>query len=397
MNKCKKCGANYNVTFLQCPSCGTPNQSANQQNPSFVYFDKISLDAEEGLNEIAKVPENEVVTIVSFHVPFLLHLKNGRYEMKCKNELIPFELTRINSPSIHAQNLIGVIPPKNPEIPNDRFGRLAHSFVRIYIPKKILDDPKNSIFECPKCKAELDSNSLICPLCKVALAKSETEKPTHSIIKVVALDYFNTFLEAYRFYSHEYYVEPIKYTDIISFDCDYLIKGKRYAGHKYLVDTGCGGIKGGDPFMLDDNTHQEFCDFLKLGVEIKTEEVLLGNSKNHLFMQEYPLAIIEAVSALEIVLSHFIRTECEKAGIEEDEIEGFIRSLGVFNELKYMLKLLTKAGSQFDEEVFKDCEKVINLRNKVVHRGLLKIDCKDLKKKILMIEKMIRYTQSKYG
>jgi hypothetical protein len=222
----------------------------------------------------------------------------------------------------------------------------------------------------------------------------EARKPNHSIIKLTALKYFNRFLESYRFYSKEYHIEPIKDTDIIHFQCDYMINRRTVSGYNYLVDTGSGGIKSGSAFLLSNDIHKQLRSFLMKGNPIEIEELLLCNSKNHLLTQEYPIAIIEAVSALEITLSEFIRTECKVAGIGDDKVEKFIQDVGVSGQVKVVLKLLTKGKPQLDDTAFSECEGAITLRNNVVHKGFINLGAKDIKQKIISIEKMLRYVQS---
>jgi len=395
MIRCKACGTNYNVTFYQCPFCGTRNPILPQIEPAHVMIDKIML-ASQDVKQLEKMLTNAVSTVVSFHIPFLLHLHDGTYEMKHDNKWIAIQLLRVNEPPEYTRKFfgIGMEFPQNAEIPKDRFGRLAHTFVTIFIPYKIMDDPNTFIFECPKCGTEVESLSTICPSCEATFKQDEAKKPAHSIIKRTALKFFNKFLEAYRFYSKEYHIEPIKNTDIVSFECDYSRKGKNYFGYKYLVDTGSGGIKSGSAFILDDRVHTELRDFLKQGSQIEIQELLLCNAKNHLLSEEYPLAIIEAVSALEIVLSDFIRTESKIAGISKGSAKRFIHDIGVSGEVKVVLKLLTKNETQLDDTTYSDCEGAITLRNNVVHKGLLDLDSVDVKRKVVSIEKMLRYVQT---
>jgi hypothetical protein len=206
--------------------------------------------------------------------------------------------------------------PEGAEIPQDRFGRLSHSHITVFVPRKILDDPSNIARECPNCGTDF-ALSAVCPVCETTIPQ-EAKGPAHSIVKVDALKCFNRFLEAYRFYSKEYHVEPVKNADIIGFRYNYVMKGKTYPVKNYLIDTGLGGIRGGGAFILDEAVHEKFRDFLKQGNPIETYELLLCNSKNHLLTQEYPVAIIEAVSALEFVLSGFVRKECKTAGISDE-------------------------------------------------------------------------------
>lgn len=393
MIRCKTCGTSYNETLAYCPVCGTRNPSYLPLKKGVLSIDKFSLVGKD-LEQIKKMPIRKVTTVVSFHIPFLLHLVDGNYEMKEDNQWIVFQLTRVNEPPEHTRKLFGGIKmqfPPNPEIPKDRLGRLAHTHVSVFIPYKIMDDPNTFSFECPKCGIEISSTSRTCSLCGAKFTQDEAKKSAHSVIKRTAISLFNKFLEAYRFYSREYHIEPIKNPDIVSFECNYMRRGKKYIGYRYLFDI---LIESGDAFILDDSVHEELRDFLKNGKQIEIEERLLCNSKNHLTTEEHPIALLEAVSALEIVLSAFIRKESSNAGIGKKAVEKFIRNVGVSGHVKVILKLLTKAEEQLPNHIYSSCEGAITLRNKVVHKGLLKLDPADVKRRIVSIEIMIRYVQS---
>jgi len=361
-------------------------------------FDKIALTS-GNLKEVEEMAENDVTTIVSFHIPFLLHLLDGAYEMKYGDRWIGFQLARVNESAEYTSKFLGIRMklPSDAEIPKDRFGRLAHTHVTVHIPYRIIDDKDVFAHECPVCGTELASPTTTCSLCGATFAEEKARKPGHSIIKKTAIRLFNIFLEAYRFYSREYHIEPIKNADIVSFECDYMSKGKQYPGYKYLVDTGSGGVKSGSAFILPDRIHDQFRDFLKQGRQIEIQELLLCNSKNHLLAEEYPLVLIEAVSALEIVLSNFIRKESKIADIGPEALKKFIHDVGVSGEAKVVLRLLTRGKAQLDDDVYEDCEGAITLRNKVIHEGFLQLDPADIKRRLTSIEKMLRYVQTFLG
>jgi len=358
-------------------------------------IDKVMFGGKD-LKQIEQMAENEVTTVISFHIPFLLHLLDGVYEMKYNNRWIAFQLSRVNESPEYTRKFFGIETrfPRDAEIPKDRFGRLAHTHVTVYIPYRILDDKDTFVYECPECGIELTSSSTMCSLCGATFAEEKAKKPGHSIIKRSAIKLLNIFLEAYRFYSKEYHIEPIKNADIVSFECDYMSRGKHYSGYKYIIDTGSGGVKSGSAFILPNDIHDELRDFLKQDRPIEIHELLLCSSKNHLLTEEYPLVLIEAVSSLEIVISNFIRKESKSAGISLKAVKKFIHDVGVSGEVKVVLKLLTRGKAQLDDDIYKDCEGAITLRNKVIHAGFLKLDPTDIKRRFISIEKMLRYIQA---
>jgi len=97
MLRCRTCGTNYNVTFTQCPFCGTQNPRFVRLKKPKLVIDKLSLCGKD-LDAVEEMHANKVTTAVSFHIPFLLHLVNGAYEMKHNKYWVTFQLERVNEP-----------------------------------------------------------------------------------------------------------------------------------------------------------------------------------------------------------------------------------------------------------------------------------------------------------
>jgi len=115
------------------------------------------------------------------------------------------------------------------------------------------------------------------------------------------------------------------------------------------------------------------------------------NSKDACLQEDFRLAIIEAVTALEIVLYRFIRIQSEKLGISEKELKDAIIDVGLKGNISVILKMLTKGLEQIEVEIIRTCKGAIKIRNKILHEGLREVSSTDTEKRIIAIEKMIAY------
>jgi len=110
--------------------------------------------------------------------------------------------------------------------------------------------------------------------------------------------------------------------------------------------------------------------------------------------EDFRLAIIEAVTALEIVLYGFIRKQGEKLGMPSKILEMYIigpKGVGLTGNINVVLKELTKDLEQIDVETIRKCKGAIKIRNKILHKGLREVSSTDTEKRIIAIEKMIAY------
>lgn len=120
MIRCRTCATSYNETFTQCPVCGTRNPIYTSLKKSVFIIDKLSFKG-KNLEQVEKMPASEVSTVVSFHIPFLLHLVDGSYEMRDDSRWIAFQLARKYETPEFTRRFFGIElqVPKNAEIPKD--------------------------------------------------------------------------------------------------------------------------------------------------------------------------------------------------------------------------------------------------------------------------------------
>lgn len=161
-----------------------------------------------------------------------------------------------------------------------------------------------------------------------------------------------------------------------------------------LIDTGVGGIRiGGIPFQVKDEKLDELREMLSKELPLDASKILLLNSKDACLQEDFRLAIIEGVAALEMILYNFIKVQGKNLDIAEKELEDFIVKVGLTGNVTIVMKALSKDSEQIDEDTLRKCRGAIRIRNKILHEGLMDVGSTDTEERILAIEKMIDYLQ----
>jgi hypothetical protein len=202
----------------------------------------------------------------------------------------------------------------------------------------------------------------------------------------------NRFIDAVRYSTQEYWVERASYQDILSYNVSYWDGKKSYPVGRMLIDTGVGGIRiGGDPFQIKDEKLDELKEMLSKELPLDASRILLLNSKDACLQEDFRLAIIEGVAALEIVLYNFIKVQGKNLDIAEKELEEFIVKVGLTGSVTIVMKALSKDLEQIDKDTLRECTGAIRIRNKILHEGLMDVGSTDTEERILAIEKMVDY------
>jgi 3-methyladenine DNA glycosylase/8-oxoguanine DNA glycosylase len=112
--------------------------------------------------------------------------------------------------------------------------------------------------------------------------------------------------------------------------------------------------------------------------------------------EDYPLATVVAIIALEVALYNFAIDRGEQKGISRDNVEEIVKKVGLSLTLDAFLKLLLRDGEpEPDVSNVRECSGAITIRNKVVHRGLRVVLPAETQNRIVAIEKMISDLRSR--
>ena len=217
--------------------------------------------------------------------------------------------------------------------------------------------------------------------------------PWRNKAKEIVLRFLNRFIGAVRYVTEEYWVEPVRYQDVTEYKVSYWDGKKRYPVALALLDSGVGGIKMGTahPFQIKAEKMQELKTILVNQSKLDASKIFILNSKDACLQEDYRRAILEAVTALEIVLYEFIMKQGEKLDIPKKKLEDFIVDVGLTGNITVVLKMLAKGLEQIDKDTLGKCKGAIKIRNKILHEGFRKVTSTDTEERIIAIEKMIAY------
>lgn len=152
------------------------------------------------------------------------------------------------------------------------------------------------------------------------------------------------------------------------------------------------GICGSKPLRTNEE-HKKLQQILEKSIDLP--DMFLLDAKRDLYYKSYIYALLNAVIALEIIVADTIRVIAKSKNINEEEINSFIRDVGLTGNIKSTLKLLTTDQTTLPEDVvFVKCKTSITLRNKIMHRGLRDIPESEIPSYIANIEKMIAFCES---
>lgn len=313
-----------------------------------------------------KTAPKKVHTIFSFRLPYAIPFPDGIYKVKVGRHIAEIALKRVQKEQIEGWKASkGAFV----QIAFDKYGRSSFSFIEMKFPRRL--DP-----------SEKGRKPLLLG-----------DIPPRNKAKEIVLRFLNRLIETVRYVTEEYWVEPARYQDILSFQIFYWDGKKRYPAAVYLLDTGVGGIGFGNvpPFQVEAKKIGELKGILENEIELDPSKIFLLNSKDACLQEDFRLAIIEAVTALEIVLYKFIRIQSEKLGIPKKDLKDFIIDVGLRGNISIVLKMLTRGLEQIDAETIRKCRGAIKIRNKVLHEGFREVSSTDTEERTIAIEKMIAY------
>lgn len=310
-----------------------------------------------------KIPRN-VHTIFSFKIPYAIPVPDGTYRVRVGKHIAEIAVKRIQ------RKQVGRVEASRPfQMAFDKYGKSSFSFIEIKIPWRIDLSEKGR---------------------KPLLLE---DGPWRNKAKEIVLRFLNRFIGAVRYVTEEYWVESARYQDVTEYKVFYWDGKKRYPVAFALLDSGVGGIRigSGHPFQIKAEKMQELKTILFNQLELDASKIFMLNSKDACLQEDFGRAIVEAVTALEMVLSRFIRRQGEKLDIPKKKLENFIADVGLTGNVTVVLKMLTKGLEQIDKDTLGKCKGAIKIRNKILHEGFRKVTSTDTEERIIAMERMIAY------
>jgi hypothetical protein len=314
-----------------------------------------------------EIPEN-AHTVFSFAIPYAIPVPDGMYRVRVTEHTAEISLRRVQNTQIRGY-VVRASGRGYMQFPFDKYGRSSYSQIEMKIPFKI------NLFEEGRKPLLLG------------------DIPRRSKDKEVVLHFLNRFIEAVRYVTQEYWIEPIRYQDITEYEVSYWDGKQRYSAVTTGLSFGTGGVAigTGHPFIVKDEKMREIANILENELELDVSNIFLLNSKDACLQEDFRLAIVESVTALEMVLDRFIRKQSKNLGVSNEKIESFIVDVGLTGNITVALKMLAKGMEQIDNETVQKCTGAITIRNNILHKGLKEITPSDAEERIISIEKMITY------
>jgi hypothetical protein len=321
-------------------------------------FDSIELCVDP-----KKIPEG-VHTIFNFNLPYAIPIADGLYEIAVGGKVAELVLKRIQRETVEGFKGKGII-----QLKFDKYGRSSFSSISLKFPWKI---------DCE----EIGRTPLLL-----------SDYPPRKKAKQTVLRFLNRFIDTVRTITNEYWVERARYQDILSYEVFYWDGKNMIPGAKMLMDSGTGGMKINSkaPFQVESDMLDEINKVLLKELRLDPSKILFLNAKDACLQEDFRLAIIESVAALEIVLYNFIRIQGSNLELEEKDLEDMIVKVGLTGNITLIMRMLAKDLEQVDVGVLSRCKGAIKIRNKILHEGLLDIASTETEKQIIAIERMIEY------
>ena len=276
--------------------------------------------------------------IIKANLPFCLYKLDERYFQIDSQTRIRFFKEKIE-PSRRTSS------SKNIEFLNDRWGWDGFSKVEIETDKEI------------------------------DLEGSTSEKAQKFAIKII-----NEFINLYRYFDENavHFVKLIE-SDLLEFSVEKDGRGMFAMPLRMTVL---------DPKKIS-AVSNNLVKALSDGYKIPLWRELILNAEHYCYIGDFRMAILESVTALELVISKFISGELSAAGVQEKEIKEFIKETGIAKELNVVIRFLM-GRSGMPDELLEKCKGTITKRNKIVHEGRKETDYQSTKDSIIAIYQLIQ-------
>ena len=126
-------------------------------------------------------------------------------------------------------------------------------------------------------------------------------------------------------------------------------------------------------------------------LERSFEEVLL-QAESFFDQENFRMAVVEAVIALEIVVSSIVSKVATEKGISEGDTQSFLEKIGLTDTLKMVLKLVIPESLP-SEEAISGCKGAITIRNSIIHRERLVVSQREAQDALAAIKGFISHVQ----
>jgi len=254
----------------------------------------------------------------------------------------------------------------NEQTKYDKYGVCSYSSLKVLVPKKLnmIEEGRKSVLIAPEMKR---------------LKAQET------VVRIV-----NRFIETTKNVTSEYWIEPIRYNDILDLKAYFLDGGKKYSVKVPKLKS---KKKVSEAEVDEQKVKKEIKDALSVDYKFDLSKSFLLDAKDSCSKEDYIRATIEAASALEVALYQAILDQGNKSGVRRNDLKRMIKTIKSTGDISAALKMLSNGTKELDAEAIKDCKGTLTVRNNILQKGARNVYSTDTEKRVTAIETMVNWLQ----
>lgn len=200
--------------------------------------------------------------------------------------------------------------------------------------------------------------------------------------RAFALKIINKFISLYRYFDND----AVHLVNLIESDLiDFSVKKDGHASFTIVLGGGITPINPQKISTISTILERAMSD----EYEIPLWRELILNAEHYCYIGDFRMAILESVTALELVISKFISGELDAVGVQSKEIKEFIKETGIAKGLNVVVRLLTGKNG-IPNDLLEKCKGTITKRNKIVHEGRKETNYQSTQDSIMAIYQLIQ-------
>ncbi len=304
----------------------------------------------------------ETKTLFKFDLPFAIPVPDDVYPIRIGSELGKVSIKQKTKKDSKADE-----KSSNNQTKYDKYGVCSYSSLKVLIPKKLnmIEEGRKSVLIAPEMKR---------------LKVQET------VVRIV-----NRFIETAKNVTSEYWVEPIRYNDILDLKAYFLDGEKKYSVKVPKLKSK--KMASEDVKVDEQKIKKEIKDALSVDYKFDLSKSFLLDAKDSCSKEDYIRATIEATTALEVALYQAILDQGKKSGVRHNDLKRMIKTIKSTGDISAALKMLSNGTKELDAETIKDCKGTLTVRNNILQKGARNVYSTDTEKRVTAIETMVNWLQ----
>jgi len=337
-----------------------------------VRYAIVALDTETAFDDEQKARiATQIEVTIPFGLPGVPVLPITVYDDDGNQSVV--ELAYMRHPMNIVTHALGKMLAKGDirtlDMDGDSWGRIAYTHAKVTLPYYCRTKPGPSTDEQGAPTIDMASRKLLERVCVV----------------------LNKLIGVYVLHTNRYDIRELAPSDFLSYSAKHLLDGRTYNPIQvFYLNT----LHVNSPqVVLPQASLDSMREVLGSPEALNLVYRLLFRARWSLELGNRRVAVIDAVTGLEMALSDFVRERALRKGISSGEIDKLLRDVGLSGNLKVLLPLvLTDSETDLlDDELVLRCSGEIRTRNKIVHEGLPDVDSAEVKRALDDITQFVQF------